>query len=234
MTQKLLAALAAIACASAGCSAERHLVGLAPGAITEDGGVDAPVRRDVGVDLGADASGGDGAVVPGVRELWAEFVDITCFVMKLCCNEEEKRNNALAGSYSFCKSKITNNRAGLADMLALSILESIAEGRAVYHPERVPACETRLTLIGCDEALSLRELRCDEVIEPKVPVGQPCTTAMHYECIAGFCDFNVCAAKKQDGQQCYVNAECISGFCPGGGMGGVCSVLVPSRALCAP
>src|SRR5262245_15773751 len=112
---KAFAGLAVIAVA-AGCSTERHLLGAQEG--DEDAG-----SEDVAPD-GARDSGADAPYLT-VAELWQQFVVITCDQMQKCCTPEEKFKNALAADREFCRSKITNNRAGLAEMLALSIVASV-------------------------------------------------------------------------------------------------------------
>jgi hypothetical protein len=236
-------ALTALLGATSGCAPERHLLGLlvdggppevdAPAPV-RDAALEATLAEEVSPEVSpADAAeAGTGLTVP---ELWGAFVVLTCEKMQECCTDEEKLHNSLASSREFCESKLTNVRKGLATIQSDRILQSIAQGRASYRPERVDACLARLGGLMCADARASRELACEEVIEALVPFAGTCATSAHYECIDGYCAAGTCAARKADGVACYEDQECVSRYCIGGGSGGTCASPVGRLDdLCAP
>jgi hypothetical protein len=226
--------------AALSCTPERHLLGL----LIDAGGsaIDtAPEVHDAALETPGDRASPDSADAveagPGltVPELWGEFVVLTCEKMQACCTAEEKVRNSLASSREFCESRLTNVRKGLATIESDRIVQSIEEGRAAYRPERIEACLARLASLVCGDARASRELTCEEVIEPLVPLAGTCATSAHYECIDGYCAAGTCAARKPDGTSCYEDQECVSRYCPGGGSGGACASPVGRLDdLCAP
>jgi hypothetical protein len=234
--------------AAAACTPERHLLGLvetadASGGAGGTGGpggaggavLDAAVGgEDGGADV-ADASEPDAGPTPTVGELWTEFVNVTCRKMQVCCTDDEKLRNTLASSLSFCVGDLTNVRTLLSSLQAERVVQSAQGGRAVYRPEHVAACLAGLEALDCTAARTRRELACEEVLEPRVPVGGACAVSSHYECIDGYCAAGTCAGRKPDGQACYEDQECLSRYCTGGGKGGLCSSPVGRPDdLCAP
>ena len=236
-------ALAGLVLGAAACSPERHLLGLlrdagdAPdsgGAGGYDAALDA-AGGQVGADAAADLAELEAGPPPSVGELWGEFVLLTCEKMQLCCTDDEKLHNSLASSQAFCESQVTNVRKGLATIQADRIVASIDGGRAAYRPERIDACLARLRGLGCTDARASRELTCEEVIEALLPVGQPCATSSHHECVNGYCAAGTCADRKLDGAACYEDQECVSRYCSGRGGGGLCmSPVGRLDDLCAP
>jgi hypothetical protein len=142
--------------------------------------------------------------------------------------------NALAGDLGFCRSELSNNRKGLAQIQAERIVSSIDQGRAIYRVDKVADCLARLRGLDCMTARTFRELGCEEVIQPLIPIGEACPTSSHHECIDGYCATVVCATRKPDGQACYESQECASRYCSGGGSGGLCgSPIGRPDDLCA-
>jgi hypothetical protein len=99
------------------------------------------------------------------------------------------------------------------------LLDSVASGRAVYHPERLAACLKADAERECYELSSTPE-PCLEAFAGTVKLGDPCAT--QYDCGPGaYCDIgltpdatcpNVCKPRFPDGSTCMHAAECEAGL----------------------
>jgi hypothetical protein len=103
---------------------------------------------------------------------------------------------------------------------------SLFQGRIAFDMDRARACLAQLESATCGTPDAQIDSTSCEMIESRVPAGQPC--AEHYECIEGACDRDefsskdgTCAAASANGVACTIGTACSSRVCSGIG-GGQC------------
>lgn len=151
-----------------------------------------------------------------------ELARVFCAKLYQCCSAAERMGNLVAGSDQ--NSCVTTTSAFVA-LALIGVQDSIAKGRAAYHPEQMGACLDKMGALDCPAArmtdLDANTIpECAAAFEPKVAVGGACGD--DGDCIAGYCKDasdttpGTCAATKADGQPCLFDPECTNGECSSG------------------
>ena len=136
-----------------------------------------------------------------------------------CCSPAERRQNPdLGPDAQSCQGALD----GEAIFFLNDVQASVAEGRLVYHADRMAKCIADLNARSCDQVKMppgdqpLTDL-CAGVFEAKVPVGGGCSG--YWDCIGGWCEGDDgylkdrCAPRKPIGGDCDEGPECESGVC---------------------
>jgi hypothetical protein len=181
-----------------------------------------PIRALALLLLGACGdSGGDASL----DSLPAAFGKTICQKIYSCCSVAERMDNPLIGKDA---QSCQGNVAGFLTLVIPQIKDSVAKGRAVYHPDKMSTCLAQLDAQSCEQARATQAgadlaAVCEGAFEPKVAAGGECSD--DGDCIAGWCDgandpkLGKCAAQKADGASCVDDAECTKRACNGGTCG---------------
>jgi len=188
--------------------------------------------------LAACGGGGSGGSV-SVDQIPAENGRVLCGKLDECCTLEEFMDETLgADTVAECQSLYT----AFSQFLVTVLNDSIAKGRAVYHPDRMADCYAALEGASCTEFQSMEDVAfadCEDPIDPKVGDGGEC--GEDFDCTSGLCSgesidfetmvitYGVCAAAPGVGQPC-VDRDCGQGlYCDADTM---CATPQPDGAVC--
>jgi hypothetical protein len=163
--------------------------------------------------------GSDDSVAPvPLAQVPAEVSKALCEKIYSCCSPAERMENPLAGAdVASCQAKFAAFSAFYLDFTV-----ALAQGRAVYHGDKMARCLADLRAGSCDRLKpsaggSDVTKVCKGAFEPRVPPGGAC--GAWWDCVDGWCagDFGIgrdtCIAHKPQGAVCDENAECASNHC---------------------
>jgi hypothetical protein len=171
-----------------------------------------------------------------LEQVQREWRKAVCAKIYGCCSADERaRNDEIGTDAADCEGKLE----GEYSFFLGDIQTSVAQGRVVYHGDKMAACLANLKARTCEQAkappgeLDVTQL-CDGVFEPKVPVGGACLE--FWDCASGWCAgdlgnlMDTCSAKLANGEVCDEGVECTSGICVGNkcitrppGSGNICN-----------
>ena len=180
-----------------------------------------------------ESTSGENVPLEQVQRAWRKAV---CTKIYGCCSADERaRNDEIGTDAADCEAKLE----GEYSFFLGDIQTSVAQGRVVYHGDKMAACLANLKARTCEQAkmppgeLDVTQL-CDGVFEPKVPVGGACLE--FWDCTGGWCAgdlgnlMDTCSAKLANGDVCDEGVECTSGICVGNkcitrppGSGNICN-----------
>jgi hypothetical protein len=182
---------------------------------------------------GSDTGGG---ALP-LAKVAADVRAALCEKIYTCCSASERMTNPTIGTdRRSCQDALD----GEASILLADIGQSVSQGRVIYHADKMATCLEDIKAASCDAVknpagdLSITEM-CDEVFEPRVPVGGACSD--YWDCAGGWCIGDqgglkdMCVPLKSAGEECDEDPECGTGTCylractgPRPGSGNICKI----------
>jgi len=185
------------------------------------------------------ACGGEDNGSISIEELPIESARISCAKLEACCTLEEFMDQTFGGStIAECEQLY----GGLTSIIVPLLNDSVANGRMIYHGDRVADCFAQLEDQSCTEFQSQTSQdlgNCKNPFEPMVANGGVC--GEDFDCTSGFCigeeidfetseiTYGVCGDAPGAGQQC-VDFDCAAGlYCDSG----TCATPQPDGAQCS-
>jgi len=194
-----------------------------------DGGHESALQgmKSLAVLVAVAACGGEGGSLRSVtiEELPAEAAAVVCNKLVECCTPMEFMDETFGGTtIEDCEALYSSFGA----IITTTLNDSVANGRVVYHGDRVASCYDLLADASCVEFRTEDPDvlgRCGVSFEPRVENGGVC--GEDFDCTSGLCDgesidfetlvitYGVCADAPGLGQPC-IDFECASGLYCGG------------------
>jgi len=190
------------------------------------------------------APGGGGGPVPA-EELGGELGRASCDRWAACCTAEEFMDQTLGAQ---TEEECVDLYAGLLDSLLIPpLLDSIEQGRVVYHADRMGTCIELVRTLSCTQLAELNDsgspwgAECQDPFEGQVGADGAC--ANDWDCVSEYCSgdatdfegnitFGVCITAPTEGLPCD-DFECADGFfCDSSGKVPTCLALLVDGSNC--